>query len=225
MGFLSFLVFSNKSLCPGPMSATGSIIFFLASLKCPLACFTVIWFFLFVLKCRGNKFPLIEGSYYEDLHYCFFLTNTILQKLVINVIGRSVHAIWVITLDPTCLMVCYAEQRAARSLLGERQAQKLRDSFFSNCLTCKQRAVTILWTANEAATLRTFFSSCDQWVWDVSWAMLLRVVLKWYVEGSDGRLLWRDKFSDALTSAFMPGQWKSKRVRVYKVIMKTHWAC
>lgn len=47
---------------------------------------------LFVLRCRRNKFPLIEGSCYEDLHYCLVLTNRILQKLVINVMGRSEHA-------------------------------------------------------------------------------------------------------------------------------------
>lgn len=102
--------------------------FVLLPLKCPLACFTVIWFF--VLRCRGNKFPLIEGSCYEDLHYCLVLTNRILQKLVINVMGRSEHATWVITSDPACLMVCYAEQRAAGACWGKDKAEGSETNFF-----------------------------------------------------------------------------------------------
>lgn len=97
------------------------------SLKCPLTCFIVIWFLLFVLRFRGNRFPLLDGLCYEDVHYCLVLTNKILQKLVINVMGRSEHATWVITLDPTCLMVCYAEQRATGSLPREKKGKKLRD--------------------------------------------------------------------------------------------------
>lgn len=149
-------------------------IFFLAFSEWPLAYFTVIWFFLLMLRFRENKFTLVEGSYYEDLHYCFFLTNSIFQKLVINMMGRSIHAIWVIMLDPTCLMVCYAEQRAARSLLGGRASQKAQRLILFLKLTYKQRAITIFWAADGIATLKTFLSFFDQWMWNVSWVLLLR---------------------------------------------------
>lgn len=102
--------------------------FVLVSLKCLLACLTVIWFF--GLRCRGNKFSLIEGSCYENLHYCLVLTNRILQKLVIIVMGRSEHATWVITSAPACLMVCYAEQRAAGACWGKDKAKGSDANFF-----------------------------------------------------------------------------------------------
>lgn len=87
-----FLVFSNNFLGPDPMSAAGSIFF---------SCFFIMAISLFhchlILslnaEVQGKQICLVEGSYYEDLHYCLFLTNRIFQKLVINVMGRSVHAI------------------------------------------------------------------------------------------------------------------------------------
>lgn len=82
-----------------------------------------------MLRFRENKFALVEGSYYEDLHYSFFLTNSIFQKLVINMMGRSIHAIWVITLDPTCLMVCYAKQ-SSKEPAGGKGKPKSSEAYF-----------------------------------------------------------------------------------------------
>lgn len=165
------------------MSATGSIFFFLlASLKCPLACFTVIWFYLFVLRYRGNEFTLIEGSYYEDLHYCFFQTNRIVQKLVINVMGRSKHAIWVITLDPPCLMVCYAEQRVARSLLGERQVKNLIDSFFFQ---------TNLQAESCCHSLNYKWSNNSEDFFPLLWPMSVGCKLTHVVQGCSKVIWWR----------------------------------
>lgn len=151
--------------------------FVLVSLKCLFACLIVIW--SFVLRCRGNKCPLIEGSWDGALHYCLVLTNRILQKLVITVMGRSEHATWVITSAPACLMVCYAEQRAPGACWGKTRQKAQRLIFFSNCLTYEQRAVTMLSTAKEATTQRNFSSPPPRPTWPMSMrCTLLHVVQK-----------------------------------------------
>lgn len=128
--------------------------------------------------------------------------------------GRNEHTTWVIMLDPTCLMVCYAEQRAARSLLGERQGKKLKANFVFQLSNLQAESCHHPWTANEATILRNFFYLWPMSLW-LSWSILLRNVLKWYGEGSDGQLLGPDKLSNALASAFMSGKWKRKRLSLW----------
>lgn len=85
-GIFVFLVFSHKSLYWELIQQLELLIScFFQKLITLFPCHLIFSPF-FILRYRENKFPLIEGSYYENLFSLLLaFTNRVLQQLVINV--------------------------------------------------------------------------------------------------------------------------------------------